>query len=326
MVKLRGDLHKTLHELGVSYEDAIELEELKEGEKISIVSDSMMKTMFQNENRIKYSAKLLSYYLDITFEELLENLHLSKNELDKKKEKSKEEKCDYVAVIGDTTINIEVNNNGSLATLERNMEYAYRLYSKLVRKGKRINNYTQVIQFNLNNFSFKSNDKIVDVYSVQNDDKIRYSNKLIFVQIYIPNLIRKWYTKGIQELDESERYLLALVLRNIEDSKSVGKGIKIMEEYVEEAEEVILDEDLRESYDKELALKELWLEEGLNKGIEQGIQKGIEQGIEQGVQQGIEQGVQKNSKEIAKRMKKDGLPTDTIIKYTNLTKEEIEKL
>jgi hypothetical protein len=107
----------------VSYKDAVVLDSINEGEKISILSDSMLKTMFQNENRIKYSAKFISYFLDVSYEELLKNIHLSKNELDKKVDNDKGEKCDYVALIDNTSINIEVNNNGSIGVLERNMEY-----------------------------------------------------------------------------------------------------------------------------------------------------------------------------------------------------------
>ncbi len=40
----------------------------------------------------------------------------------------------------------------------------------------------------------------------------------------------------------------------------------------------------------------------------------------------FEEGKKERDKEIAKNMKKDGLPIDTILKYTSLTKEEIEKL
>ena len=100
---------------------------LEEGEKISILSDSMFKTMFQNENRLKFSCKFLSYFLDTTYEELLDNIHLAKNESDKKREKDKGERCDYVANINGTYVNIEVNNNSSLETMERNIEIAKNL-------------------------------------------------------------------------------------------------------------------------------------------------------------------------------------------------------
>ena len=269
MIKMRNDPYKTITDLDVSFKDSIKLDPIKEGEKISILSDSMLKTMFQNEKRLKYSAKLLSYFIDLSFEELLGNIHLSKNELDKEKEYNKGEKCDYVALIDNTSINIEVNNNGSVNILERNMEYAHRLYSRLITKGKKDNQYTQVIQFNLNNFSFIGNDKIIDQYVIQNNEHLRLSNKLIFVQIFIPNLIRKWYNQGIKELDEKEKYILTLVLRNIDEAKDLGKGVKIMEEYVDESKYVTLDDDLRESYDKEWALKDLGMREGREEGIKE---------------------------------------------------------
>jgi DNA repair protein RadC len=41
---------------------------------------------------------------------------------------------------------------------------------------------------------------------------------------------------------------------------------------------------------------------------------------------GKEEGREEEKREIAKRMKKDGIDVKTIEKYTGLTKEEIEKL
>ena len=301
MLKVKNDSKISLSNLSVSYKDSIKLDPLKEGEKISILSDSMLKTMFQNENRIKYSAKFISYYLDISFEKLLKNIHLSKNELDKDKEYKKGEKCDYVAVIDDTSINIEVNNNGSINVLERNMEYAHRMFSKLIEKGKKENEYTQVIQFNLNNFSFIGNDKIVDTYVIQNDEYIKLSDKLIFIQIFIPNLIRKWYNLGKSGLDEKERYLLSLVLRNIDDAKELGEGIKIMEEYVDEAE-FVLSDDLKESYDKEWALKDL------------------------GKQLGKEEGIKEAKKEAVINFHKNKVDKDIIAKSLNININEVEEI
>ena len=310
----------------------------------------MLKTMFQNEKRIKYSAKFISYYLDISFEELLNNIHLSKNELDKDNEDKKGLRCDYVAYIDGTSINIEVNNNGSVAVLERNMEYAHRLYSRFVKRGDKEDNYTQVIQFNLNNFSFVGIDKIYDMYLIQNDSHTTLSKKLIFIQIYIPNLIRKWYTLGIQKLDESEKYLLGLVLRNIDDSKDIGGGIKIMEDYVDEAQEVSLNDDLRESYDKEWALKDLGLQQGIIEGYERGqveghelglkdgIEKGMKEGLElgkkeglelgkkEGLEQGKKEGLEQGKKELTVNLLRNDVPLELISKSSNYTIEELETM
>ena len=139
ILKLKNYDLKCLFQESICKEYAVSLKPLEEGEKVSILSDSMFKTMFQNENRLKYSCKFLSYFLDATYEELLNNIHLAKNESDKKKEKDKGERCDYVANIKGTYVNIEVNNNSSLETMERNIEYLMRLYSRKVKKEINMN-------------------------------------------------------------------------------------------------------------------------------------------------------------------------------------------
>ena len=58
-------------------------DKLTKDKKIPIVSNTMFKTMFFNEKRIKYSSKLLSYLVDVSFEDLCKSLTLVKDELDK---------------------------------------------------------------------------------------------------------------------------------------------------------------------------------------------------------------------------------------------------
>ena len=302
MVGIKGYKFKTLHDLELDNEYVLKLSRnIKKGQKISILSDTMLKAMFQNENRIKYSAKFLSYFIDVEYEDILNNICLAKNELDKNNENDKGERCDYVALLSDTSLNIEVNNNSSLEVLERNMEYAHRLYSKKIRRGKENYQYTQVIQFNLNNFAFKGNDKIVDIYTVTNDDNIGLSNKLIFVQIYVPNLRKKWYTKGMKSLSEEEKYILALVEMDLDKLNDLG-GENIMDEYVKEAEEVSFEGGVGEAYDKEWALRD------------------------QGYREGMSQGKSKEKIEIAKNLLKNNVDISVIASSTGLTEDEINSL
>ena len=294
MIGIKGYKFKTLHDLELDNEYVLKLSRnIKKGQKISILSDTMLKAMFQNENRIKYSAKFLSYFIDVEYEDILNNICLAKNELDKNNENDKGERCDYVALLSDTSLNIEVNNNSSLEVLERNMEYAHRLYSKKIKRGEENYQYTQVIQFNLNNFAFKGNDKIIDIYTVTNDDNIGLSNKLIFVQIYVPNLRKKWYTKGMKSLSEEEKYILALVEMDLDKLNDLG-GENIMDEYVKEAEEVSFEGGVGEAYDKEWALRD--------------------------------EGKRESKKEIAKNLLKNKVDISIIASSTGLTEEEINSL
>ena len=310
MVGIKGYKFKTLHDLELDNEYVLKLSRnIKKGQKISILSDTMLKAMFQNENRIKYSAKFLSYFIDVEYEDILNNICLAKNELDKNNENDKGERCDYVALLSDTSLNIEVNNNSSLEVLERNMEYAHRLYSKKIRRGEENYQYTQVIQFNLNNFAFKGNDKIVDIYTVTNDDNIGLSNKLIFVQIYVPNLRKKWYTKGMKSLSEEEKYILALVEMDLDKLNDLG-GENIMDEYVKEAEEVSFEGGVGEAYDKEWALRD----------------QGYRDGLSQGKAEGISEGKNERNIEIAKNMLSKAMEVELISEITGLSIEEIKNL
>ena len=66
MLKLRNQKLTFLYDSKVRKDYRIELHKRKEGEKLSIVSDTMFKAMFQNEKRLMYSCYLLSCLLDIS--------------------------------------------------------------------------------------------------------------------------------------------------------------------------------------------------------------------------------------------------------------------
>ena len=58
----------------------------------------------------------------------------------------------------------------------------------------------------------------------------------------------------------------------------------------------------------------------------EGIEEGKKEGKIEGIKEGKIEGMKENSIEIAKKMKSDNIPLEDIMKYTNLTIEEIEKL
>ena len=139
MIKIKNNSKGSLYDYKVNTDYIIKLDKLSVGKKISIFSNAMFMTMFQNEERLIYSALLASYFIeDITFEELLKKLVLVKNELDKNYEKKKGLRSDYVAQIGNSKLNIEINNNYTLEVMERNIEYAFRLYANKVNRGSKV--------------------------------------------------------------------------------------------------------------------------------------------------------------------------------------------
>ncbi len=120
---------------------------------------------------------------------------------------------------------------------------------------------------------------------------------MIIIQIYVPNLRKKWYIKGKESLLEVEKYLLALVERKIEDIKDLG-GDEVMEEYIKESEEVCAREEFGEAYDKEWALKD----------------------------EGFRDGKRELGAEVAKELLKEGMKIEKIASITKLTEEEVEEI
>ena len=317
MVTIKKYLMDYLYDHPKSHNHVLKLEKRCNTDKISLLSDTMFKAMFQNENRIKFSCKFLSYFLNASYEDLLKNLKLCKNEVNKTFENEKNERCDYVASIDGTTINIEINNNNSSAAMERNIEYTYKNYINKVKVGGDYN-YTPVIQFNINNFAFKDISKTIDYFFIQNKDGTVLSKKICFVMIYVPKIREKWYNKGRDGLEEWERYILTLVEQDVNKSLSLSKGDEIMEEYVQEAINTSQNTYIGEAYDKEWALKDQSFRDGLDEGREQGIAQGIEQGIEQGIKQ--------RNIEIAKKLLKTDSNIHFISEITGLTIKDINEL
>ncbi len=289
--------------------------DLGKNEKPSILSNTMFKTMFYNTKRLKYSVKLISYFVDISYEELFHSIKLVKNELDKEYNDTKEERSDYVCDINGSKINIEVNNNDSVDTMYRNMEYAFRLYTERVKIGKKYHNlYNQVIQINLNNYSFIGNDKVIDIFSFQNEDGIVLNDKITIIEIYVPNLRKKCYTLGKDRLSELEKYLLGLIEEDNEISLDMAKEIEIMIDYVNEAGEVTKGTNFGESYDKEWALQD------------QGRREGIEIGKNQGIEIGKSQGIEIGKSLIIMNLFESGMNVEEISKATKVSEEEVKEI
>lgn len=174
---------------------------------------------------IENTCKFLSHYLGMDHDRFLKSLQVNK----KGKER---EHCHYI-IEGDKSTIIEIACNNEPKELENNTMYAQSLFAEKDNLGN--DKYSKIIQFNLNNFAFENNDKIVDVYTFQNENGVLLDNRFIIILIFIPNLRKKYLEKGIESLSEAERFLLILIETNIEEAKKLAKGDPIMTEYIEEA-------------------------------------------------------------------------------------------
>lgn len=285
-----------------SKKNAYVKKEYTKGYKIPIISDTMFETMINNESRKKYAVLIIASVLKRDYDEIYDSIEYVKNKLDKQLDIEKGREVDFICKLKDEYIGIEMNNNYSKEAYERNISYAMGIYKSKEIRGSRYS-FNKVIQININNFTFENNNKEVEEYALRNQDGEYLTEKIKIINIYLPNIRKKYYNK--EELNELDKVMLVL---NEEDNNNLSKlykGERVMEDYIKDAKRASINDDIVGLYDKELHEELL-----RNTELYNAKQKGIRE----------------NKIETAKNMLKESISIDIISKVTGLTKEEIEKL
>ena len=198
---------------------------------------------------------------------------------------------------------------------------------KKVKVGSKYE-FSYAVQLNINNFSFIGNNKIVDTFFICNDQGDILSDKLIFIQIYAPNLRKAWYTK--EELSESERFLLSLIETNIEEANKIGMDDEYMTKAIEKQIELGHEDELLESYNHELAAYEQFKIDGYNEGYDLGYESGVAEGYDNGYETGITEGHVSGFEEgklaIISKLLSKGYTKEQISETLDISLKEIEAL
>ncbi len=229
-------------------------------------------------------------------------LHLRRQKTGGEGGNSYQYRNDLVVNIKDAKVIVEMNNNDTAHIRERNISYMMR--TREDRKEKDI--YNQTILVNLNNYCYEEDEKVRRDIALFDSDGNLYTNTLVIIDIYLPNIKKKCYTKGMKALSEMERFLLIGIEQDIKSAlEYVGEDI-VMKEFMKESETKSYDDDLREAYNKEEALKDQFYRDGMREGREEGYKE--------------------NNLEIAKKMLKANESVDKIMLYTSLSEKELAKL
>ena len=262
--------------------------------------------MINNTDRKQYASLLISIVLKKDYKEIYDNIEFIKDTLDKEREIEKGREVDFICKVDNEYVGIEMNNNFSKSSLERNISYCMDIYKSNLRRGESYS-FNHVVQININNFFFKGNDQGEEEYSLKNNKGELLTDKIKIFNIYLP-LIRKKYYNG-EELSDLEKLMLVFNEEDNEELSKVYEGESIMEEYVKDAKRASMEDDIVGLYDKELHEEKLRITE-----------------LEEAREKGIEIGTKRSILETARNMLKDNLDIEMICKYTGLAKEEINNL
>ena len=304
----------------ISTIDSYKLSKLNEGDIIPIVSDVMFETMFNNTKRKKYVSYLLSLILNEDYNELLNGIVFVKGTMDKNNVYDSKKTVDLICEYKNVFYNIEMNNSKTdRYRLERNISYLNKIYDGFMKRGKKKYIYNNVVQININNFNFVGNEESIDKFYLENSKSKKLTEKITFINIYLPIIKKKYYNKS--ELTKLEKYMIILNEKKSKDLEEIIKEDLVMKEYRRDAEEVSKDYEGLGLYDKELE-DEILMEARMEDSKEIGKKEGLVEGIVKGKKEGKKEGVLS----VALNMLKKKVPITEISLYTGLSKKEIEKI
>lgn len=257
--------------------------------------------------------EILKKLIESVLEEEIESIEVLNNELTVINVKSKKRVVDMYIRIKNMYMNLEMNANITEYTSIRNVSYMFNIFNEGINRGE---SYKTLLEkeFIGINISYQDGEKIREEYKLQNKEGEKYINNFKIIEINVEKLKKDWYNLN---KEEQEKYKYIRMLDLDKENLKIQKGDKIMEEYEKALSKLNNDEEFRT-----LLTEEEDAENCYRSDLELAEEKGIETGIEKGKQEGIKQ----NSINIAKKMLDNNEPIEKIIKYSNLTKEEIENL
>ena len=269
-------------------------------------NDIIFKNVFNAKETLK---RLLKETLDLN----VKDVDLASTEMPVEKINEKRKILDLVVYTEKEVINVEVNNAYKEDLYIRNFLYFCKLISSNLQKTKDYTKLGKHIQLNLTwnlqrylPFDIRQKKKLEFYVKDEETNQKVFEDKFKIVNINMDYYLELWYSKNVEN---ENPFLLLLAAPTIEEMDKISRGDRLMEKIAKEVKKLNFDPKITE----EIAFEnehEIWANTMHSRGIEQGI----------------EQGSKQKEIEIAKMMLKDNMPTDTIVKYTGLTKEEIESL
>ena len=208
-------------------------------------------------------------------------------------------------------INYELNNKYSLATIIRNDDYLDKIKIDISNNMYTYDTMPKAIQINLNNFNHLNKKNVKEVFKSRDENGVVENVKwekyhLSFLQVY------KKYKKGL-ELTKLEKEMLILRLRKIEEIDALAEGDEELMEVANELKRLSLDINTVGLYDE--------AEE--NEKMMNSLKA---EGERNGIKKGIKQGASNEKKSIAKNLLEIGIPKESIMQATGLSKKQIAML
>ena len=260
-------------------------------------------------------AGLISEALGIDYSLLENNIQIERSELNKEKEDNKTTICDFVVKIEENfKLDIEINTSKYKGLEERNFLFVCRLFSNMIPKGTKYQDFVnyKVAQLNINRFK-NINDKVLSKTMLTDVD----TNIPVFSSLFFYNF----------DIVKSKNIYYNNNKCNEKVSKLVRWGAILETDKTEDIADIMGD-DLMSKKDKEKFIETVNnLKEQYTNFTKEQLEQHEEFKLEgirlSGIEQGIEQGTKQVAKQTTINMLNKNLDIKLISEITGLNEEEI---
>ena len=221
---------------------------------------------------------------------------------------------------------VEMQMYWNSAFFMRTLYNTTKVYSSQLQKADSFNELKNVYALSIvndNAFPKFKNEYIQEYYIINKKhptDDIREDIALVFVELpkYKPvekseKLLKDLWMQFLTEINESTTEIDEDLLNNSDTAEALG----IMERSAYSEADLAAYEKQKLDEITERSVRNNLLEKGREKGKEEGREEGREEERAKAYQEKLS---------MARQMKSDGMPIDVIVKYSGLSKDEIEKL
>ena len=217
-----------------------------------------------------------------------------------------------------TRIIVEVQRRKQPFYPERAIYYSTFQIQRQVEAGADSYDFLPVYVINILNFKMDQHEDCTDVKTVyrlyEECSHQLLTDRVTFIFIELPR-----FRKSIDELDGNVLEGMYFCLKNMAALEECPRVLthQVFKKIFEVSELCKMDQEKRDK-----VISKMTTERDLRNQMAYAIEQGLQQGREQGLQQGREE----ERIDIAKGMLADGMPVESIAKYTGLTAEEIKAL
>lgn len=302
------------------------LETINKGEIIPLTFDIMFTEIFNNEDSICILEEFIAGYFNYPLESVRGNLEILSRRLPKENRIDSRKEVDLLLDLNGRKINIEMSNSRSNGVVNRNVVYLCKIHGEQLKYGDdSYSNINESIQIVFNNYN--CHDKLKKTYYLRDEDGNVLSQKLRIDIINLEKGREICYTE-----DEYEDYLASWckILTEIKECKLNDLSEQVLSNnskniLMKKMNKLSGDDEMVRLYTK-LSRQELEFNTLKEEVREEGRSEGFAKGLAEGHAEGHAEGRKEESRNIALNMLKEGISVSMILKCTNLSEEELNKL